>query len=430
MSQRYTVRFAYLSCIFISLMGVKVYAQDADDESALQLADIAQAPVIVSSNWRTFIEGAEGQITARSSSVQSVQRLSFDTRYDGFISPSLRAVFADRIDLNFPRPSNEYNGVNTLKEAYLSWQVDQSSAWDVGRINLRNGVSSGYNPTDYFKAGALHSVVSVDPISLKENRQGSVMVRGQKLWTGGGLTAIYSPRLATASANAAYGINLGGNNSEHRALFSLSQKIVEGFSPQLLLYLQGNQSPQVGLNLSGLLNDSTVFNVEWSGARMRSQFFEALRSQNLQSEDQTSWRNRLSIGVTHTTENKISLTTEFNYDGSALNKSNWTALRNGPNELYSLYVNWVQVIQEMPTQKSAFLYLTWQDAIIPRLDLTAMQRYDLVDSSRMDWLEARYHTLQRSEFALQWQRNRGSYLSSYGALPAKQSVLLLARYFF
>ena len=59
-----------------------------------------------------------------------------------------------------------------------------------------------------------------------------------------------------------------------------------------------------------------------------------------------------------------------------------------------------------------------------------MQRYDLLDASRMQWLEARYHTLQRTEFAIQWQRNAGGNLSDYGVLPVRQSLLLVLRHFF
>ena len=46
-----------------------------------------------------------------------------------------------------------------------------------GRINVRNGAALGYNPTDFFRSGALRSVVSIDPNSLRENRLGTVMLR-------------------------------------------------------------------------------------------------------------------------------------------------------------------------------------------------------------------------------------------------------------
>ena len=59
---------------------------------------------------------------------------------------------------------------------------------DLGRINARYGVGYGDTPTDYFRIGANHSIISSDPASLKKNRQGSVMQRGQTLWQSGALT--------------------------------------------------------------------------------------------------------------------------------------------------------------------------------------------------------------------------------------------------
>jgi hypothetical protein len=76
------------------------------------------------------------------------------------------------------------------------------------------------------------------------------------------------------------------------------------------------------------------------------------------------------------------------------------------------------------------LYFNWQDAFMSSLDFSAMQRYDLADDSSMIWLEARYHRLDRTEFALQWQSNQGGALSDYGAMPVKQSLLLVLRRFF
>ena len=419
-----------LLLVLAALSSPVARAVDADDESALQLADIAPQPVAQASDWRSFVEGAAGQSTPRVGPASGVQRLSLDTRYDGVLAPGWRAVLADRLDLDWPPQIAGQNAINTVKEAYLSRQAGSSTVLDLGRINVRNGVASGYNPTDYFKVGALRSVVSVDPLSLKENRQGSVMLRGQQLWTGGSLTALYSPRLANTPDNGGYGLDVGATNGQGRTLFALSQQIVEGVSPQLLLFKQDAQSPQLGFNLASLLGDATVLNLEWSGGRMASQAVQALRQQGLPYVDDSGWRNRLSAGLTYTTENKISLTAEYNYDGAALGQGRWNQLRGGPLPLYGVYENWVQNAQELPTQRGAFLYLNWQDALIPRLDLSAMQRYDLLDASRMQWLEARYHTLQRTEFAIQWQRNAGGNLSDYGVLPVRQSLLLVLRHFF
>ena len=74
-------------------------------------------------------------------------------------------MFADRLDMNRMDGISGNRDINTLKEAYLSWQAQPDRVADLGRINARNGVALGYNPTDYFRAGALRSTVSIDPAS-------------------------------------------------------------------------------------------------------------------------------------------------------------------------------------------------------------------------------------------------------------------------
>ncbi len=63
------------------------------------------------------------------------------------------------------------------------------------------------------------------------------------------------------------------------------------------------------------------------------------------------------------------------------------------------------------------------------LDLTAMVRHDLVDHSRLQWLEMRYHWT-RVDVALQTQLDTGQPGSNYGALPDRRLWQALARYFF
>src|SRR5471030_1792622 len=170
---------------------------DDGDAAALLLADKTSTTVEQSGDWRVYVEAA-----ARESRQQGPglalhgTRVSIDARFDKTFAPGWRAVFADRLDMNRMDGVSGNQDINTLKEAYLSWQVQPDRVADLGRINVRNGVALGYNPTDYFSSGALRSIVSLDPASLRENRLGSAMLRGQTLWTGGSLTSLYSPKLA------------------------------------------------------------------------------------------------------------------------------------------------------------------------------------------------------------------------------------------
>jgi opacity protein-like surface antigen len=418
-----------LGCGVLLCVSLQVHAQvDVDaDSGALMLADHAPAVLAQASNWRTFVEGAAGAATARNDASQGVQRISLDTRYDGVLAPGLRVQWADRLDVNAPAQTVGDNGINTLEEAYVSWQPDQARALDVGRINQRNGVSLGYNPTDYFKTGALRSVVSVDPQSLKENRQGSVMVRGQQLWRTGSVTALFSPKLQSQPDTSSFALDLGATNNSNRALLIYSPQWSETISPQFLLFQQDQAEPEIGVNMSALLNDSTVGRFEWSGVQSLSQRSQALAAQGLAHPNDSSFYSRWVLGLSYATDSKVTVDVEYAFNGLGLGKADWNQLRSDNPASLALYQSWVQGQQQLPTQQSTFLRVAWQDAVIQRLDLSAMQRYDLDDDSSMLWLEVRLRLAGRSEVALQWLRNQGGALSDYGVLPVKQNFLLVWR---
>lgn len=397
----------------------------ADDADALLLADTAPISVKVASDWQWYAETAVGQSTPRTGSTATAnQRLSLDMQFDKSFAPGWRAVMADRWDLTWPAQGGDQRGINTLKEAYLSWQPQEDRMVDLGRINARYGVATGYNPTDFLRSGAIRSLVSVDPGSLKKNRMGSVLLRGQTLWSGGSLTALYSPKLAEQPDAASFSIDLGATNNQHRWLLAMSQRLTEDISPQWLVYGGANQSPQLGFNLTTLLGDAGVAFVEWSAGRSRTQWSEALQL----AEDE-ALRKRLAAGLTYTTQHKLSLTLEYDYNDAALDAEKWKALMRGSALAYGQYRQWVQYRQEMPTQQAAFLYALWQDAMVNRLDLSAMLRFNVADHSRLSWLEARYHW-DRVDLALQWQVNSGNAGSEYGAAPQQRAWQALVRYYF
>lgn len=398
---------------------------DDGDAAALLLADKTPATAEQSGDWRVYVEAA-----ARESRRQGPglalhgARLSIDARFDKTFAPGWRAVFADRLDMIRMDGVSGNRDINTLKEAYLSWQAQPDRIADLGRINARNGVAFGYNPTDYFRAGALRSVVSLDPASLRENRLGSAMLRGQALWNGGSLTALYSPKLADQPSDSAFSPDLGATNRRARWLVALSEKLSDALNPQWLLSGGTGESPQFGLNLTALPNDATVAYFEWSGGRASS-----LAAQALVSRDDPGFRSRLSTGLTYTTPSKVSLTAEYQYNGAGLDAAGWNALRRGPPAAYGLYRGLVASIQDPPTRHNVFLYAVWQDALVKHLDFAAMVRYDATDHSRLQWLEARYHWT-RVDIALQTQLNSGNPGSNYGALPERRLWQASIRYFF
>ena len=415
-----------MRALVLSLLFAAMPALAADeDAAALSLADQTTAKPESSTDWRVFTEAAVRESTGRATGAVLHQgRLSFDVRYDGSLGSGWRAVFADRLDLNRTSHGAGTTEINTLKEAYLSWQAAPDLAADFGRVNVRHGVALGYNPTDFFRAGALRSIVSIDPASLRENRLGSVMLRGQKLWDSGSATAIYSPKLADRPDTGAYSVDLGATNQRERWLVALSQKLSEQVSPQFLLSGGTGQSAQLGFNVTALLGNATVAFAEWSGGRAPS-----LLTRALALADDSALRSRLSAGLTYTTGSNVSLTLEYEHNGAGLDRSGWDALRRGPPAAYAAYRSFAANLQEPVTRNNVFVHAIWTDAMVKHFDLAAMVRYNTADHSRLQWLEARYHWT-RVDLALQTQLNTGRPLSEFGASAERHISQVLVRYFF
>jgi len=397
-----------LCCLLLGLIGHAALANDID---ALVLADLTQEEQVKSSDMAWFVEGALGQARLQNgSSEQATQRLSLDLSLDKSVVADWRVVLADRLDLVWQGWQGPVSKINTLKEAYLSWQPQPDLAVDLGRINTRYGVAQGYNPSDFFRNGALRSVVSVAPASLRENRQGTVMLRGQKLWSGGAITTILAPKLAEQASHQSFSPDWGASNPQTRYLLALSQQGPASLAGQVLLFGDADAEPQLGFNLSGLLNDATVLYSELTVGK------------------EPALTYRMSSGLTWTSAYKLSLSLEYQYDGGAKNAAEWQALQQGPISDYWRYRGEVQSRQALNTQQATMLYASWPD-LLPSLELAALWRHDLIDFSDMAWFEARYH-FKALDLAAQWQINRGDPLSVYGALPQRQSGLLLAKYYF
>jgi len=405
-------------------------AADAELD-ALRLADETPDIMAPTRDWRAFAEAGVGHSVRRDGTRATTRRFSLDLQIDHLLSPELRLLLADRIDGSWPANLGQPGGeptVNTLKEAYLSWRAAPATLFDAGRINVRNGVANGYNPTDYFRAGAVRSVVSLNPASLRENRQGSVMLRGQQLWQDGSLTALYSPGLSRESDPEGFHLDFGATNRRDRALLAISQKVGAGLTPQLLVYREASRSTQFGLNLAALLGDATVANLEWSGGRAPTQWAQGLSALPGITAD-SAWRNRLAAGLTHTTPDKLTVTAEWHYNGAAPDAADWGGLRQQPPPLYAAYRAWAATEQESATRRALFLHVQWQDVFTPRLDLALMHNRDLVDGSRRTWLEIRYR-IDRLEYAWQGQRAAGAATTNYGAVAEAYGWQMVLRCYF
>ena len=422
---RLVIRFVLTSLVVFSLTKPLAARADNTDTDALSLESAPVAAVEGDQTSRLFIEGVVGVADQRyAPGSRSLRRASIDFSYVARLAPGWRAVISDRIDSIRPADMGADTVVNSLREAYLTWQQDGSKAVvDFGRINLRYGPAYGYNPTDFFRDSTLRTTTTVNPLALRENRLGTVVLRGQGLWSDGSVSIAFSPKLANGPSSDGFSLDLGATNNRDRALMALSVQISERVSSQALLYKERGLPAQLGASMTALLTDAAVAYAEWSGGREPDLLGRA-RAQ----PGQAFTRNRFAGGLTYTTSSKLSLTAEYQYNGYALDRAGWNTTSAGGAAALGAYLLEAQRRQDLASRQAYLLYATQKSIGLKNLDLTALLRVNAEDNSRLGWMEVRYHW-PRFDLAVQLQQQSGRNTSEYGLSQYRRSAQVLIAYY-
>jgi hypothetical protein len=422
---RHTLSHAVLATLLAAAL---MPAARADDADALALGGAPEPAARVSDQQplRLYAEAAVGRIQQRYGQPGlNARRTSLDLTWSTRLNERWRVALSDRLDDIHPVDAGARATQNSLREAYASWQDEGGQrVVEFGRINLRNGPAYGYNPTDYFRDGALRAVTTADPFALRENRLGTVMLRAQQLWAGGGVSLALAPKLADQPGTAPMSLDLGATNATDKALASWSVTLSDRVSAQLLGFAQRGKGMQWGASMTALVSDAAVAQAEWSHGRDDDLF-----SATTAGTSRRVSRDRLSAGLTYTTANRLALTAEYEFNGFAPGQAAWQdAGQRGPQAL-GAYLLAAQTRQDNAGRQAWLFYASQKSAGLKNLDLTGLLRLNADDHSHLGWLEARYH-FGSADVALQWQWTQGKAISEYGLVPYRQTVQLLGAWYF
>lgn len=461
---------------FALMLGVVALAAlpaRADENSDLDLipstAPLEPPPAgaaAASAGQRLYLENAFSVFSHRSvlvpfpppSQPNWEERLFFDARKDWRLGDGVSFSYSGRLNLRaedtLPIPTHE-NIRHDFREGYLSWQPAPQAYLDFGRINLKSGVAAGFNPTDFFKTRSVVEPLSNDPAILREDRLGTLMLRGEQLWEHAGVTVAFAPKLYdpsklyTNTTLPSFNPMLDRTNAHDRLLVKADAQLAEDFSPELLFYREGNAT-QLGANLTHAIGQSLVAYGEWSGGSRASLIDDALRygrttgtipasaPNPLPENASKAFQNELSLGASYTIA-QITFNLEYHYDEAAFSRQDWRnwfrigqANRANPgitNQLW--FIRSYALDQQEPlSQHSAFLRADWVDAFIPKLELTALANIDLYDGSTFGQLTADYYLSDRWTIGALASADLGTKRSNFGSLPQAASVMVkLARYF-
>lgn len=407
--------------IFVASFVIAPVARPDDlDALALQGAQTATPATISASSVRWYAEGTLGHLTQRYGlPARASNRLSLDLNVSARLTDAWRLTLSDRLDQVHPTEVDSPNLVNSLREAYASWRdASGSRVIEFGRINLRNGPAYGNNPTDYFRDGALRSVVSVDPLALRENRLGTVMLRYQAFSPTSSWSFALAPKLVNSASDASFSADFGATNNQHRALATWSLKANDRLSGQLLGYWAQRDGMQLGANATALVSEALVVHAELSRGKGHAGL-KAPAAASLMG-------NRVSAGLTYSSPTHLSLTVERAYNGFGATAFAWNM---AAIDRRAAYLQQALSQQNIASRNAWMVYATQKQLVLRNLDLTAMLRINADDQSRFAWAELRYHW-PSFDAALQWSGSTGSAGTEYAIHPQRSSVQLLAAWYF
>jgi hypothetical protein len=423
----------------------------------------APAPVASSALRRIFLEDAVTGSWLENDVLPAVpppaqpqweERALLDVRSDWHVGEDLRLTYSGQLNLRaedglgFP---NHENLTNDLREAYLDWEPIDQLFLDVGRINVKSGVALGFNPTDFFKTRAVVEPLSVDPVVLREDRLGTLMLRAERVFTKGSVTAVYAPAVSSDSPIytsfdlRSFNPMFDRTNAHDRWLLKGTVDVAEGFSPELLAY-ESERRVRFGANLAENIGQSTVAYLEWSGGRRGTVSADALSfgeatgslpaaaGNVLPGLGAVAFRNQVAGGVSFTTPlPKITFNLEFLYSEAGFTGTDWDewfrtgSAAGGTSPIAGAlwYVRqYAADQQDLISRRFVFLRMDWVDAFVPKLEVSGFAETDLADGSTRLQLGADYYLSDHWTIGGLVLVDAGGRHSDFGSLPQRGSVLL------
>lgn len=461
MTQRLIQLFfiAFILCLFVYK---EAFAQN-DENSDLDLIpktiestkETKTSPDINSNlNGKAYIDDAVTAWVTRSSLYVPVpiqmpnwqNKTSIDINYKWLINDKTKFNLSDRLDDYFgntiPFASNGSAG-NDFREGYFSFEVLPMTYLEAGRINIKNGSALGYNPTDFFKTQTTLNIASLDPSQLKENRMGTVMIEGQRIWNNGSLTLAFAPKLQTETSpmttTASFNPLFGQTNYTNRLLGQLSYDI-GGLNPQALIFLD-DIGTHIGASLSQVVSSNIVAYIEWAGVLEKDLADRAVTfAKNTaampnitplaRETSNGDFQNDLVVGSSWTSSFNMTINLEYHYHQAGLSGSDFRhwLLFGGKDSTQAkefwFIRQYAQVEQEPLMQHEFFIRLDYPNVIQSRLNLNTIafiNPYDgsILSQTSLQWFLSRNLTLESYE-----NLSLGSRNSEKGSLPWSMSTIL------
>jgi len=411
-------------------------------------------------DWNVKLENATALTAIRAQSAAPIpgtdparveNRLSLDARGRIGISDSVALNLSDRMSLNVDDTADGTRVRNDPREGYVGWDAGGGFRVEAGRVNIKNGMATGHNPTDWFRSGSKVAISSADPSAMRENRLGTLMLRTQMVWDGGSASLAYAPKIGNppdlTKRSDDWSPAFERTNHEDRLVGTLGFDIGD-------LALQGSvlwraAGSRFGLNASRNLSDSVVGYVEWSGGWGRNVIdagedwgrktglIPASAPDVLDSGSKRRFLNDLAAGFSWTSEYKVTVYAEYHFHQAGMGGAEWDRwfdrARSGDAPTLGALWNirsYAEFEQEPATRHRGFVRVSWSDAFVPKLEMSGFTSFNLNDGSGTAQIEANYPVTDAWSLIGTAATTYGGPRTEFGSLSgATGGILRIVRYF-
>lgn len=344
-------------------------------------------------------------------------RVDIDLQDNFKLSPSLSLTYGNRFNIQYAQGNPWATSKilrNDLRELYAT-QSQAESSLDFGRINIRSGVASGYNPTDYFRARSIVERVSQDPSVLRENRLGTVALRIQNIFPSGAIEAVFAPKLQNATpvdlvGESGLSAQLGRTNASNRLLIKGNHKFAPDFDPEASVFID-QQDVLLGLSLTRALTERLTVYGEWSGGRQKNLAAQAYQAGVTEQRypanfrpaflysDEKFFRNDLALGITVPMNSNLDATLEYGYHQGGFSSKDWghwfsVGRTDSTNQAVLGQLNYLRAYtldQQKPMNRhNLFSRIEWRNSFSRNMTITQLNILNLNDKSFLEQLTVRW----------------------------------------
>lgn len=361
------------------------------------------------------------------SSSQVQGNVALDHYHNGSFNSNLQWVVSGRVDLDSaPGAGLSANSLSlSLREAYLTAHIDALNV-DIGRINIRDGVALGYNPSDVFRSGSLLARRTEDPARLRESRLGVVGLQARYATDVGNFSGLIAPKISVDNKKHWYDPQLSAvNGVDTQTYFKYTAPRWNDVYSSLVLHRSPATGNTLGINSTGNIGQHIIAYIEYAKLK-RTQLPNNVDGSLALKRDYT----QVAFGASYSTERRQTWTLEYQHNGAGLGTEQWRGdwQSASPATLTSIVSDTLKR-QDPLAKKSVMALLQWDQLLTADDDLTCLARANLIDKSRLLWCEWRYK-LPRSEWSMSGARLVGAARSEFGAAATPWLLAAKLRLFY